>query len=337
MSQRVVEPMYIPSDYYTRHRGAGSRLRRAVVVSALVHAAVLAGAGMTGYLWKSAPQTLGFQMEFLAKGLPNAPEGVETTRRANLPPGPPAVAPVPPEPQKEEQKPEEPKPEPEPEKKPEPPKPEPKKVEEKKPEPKKPEPKKEEPKKEEPKREAKKPDPPKKEEPKEPPKQEAKREKTPSLSDDLLDKMLEEDESEAEDINLAALDPDAAPGGGMEGARASTRAQTGYGSLDSSDTGISVKGVPGPLSTWANQVKRQVKRFWVEPMGVNVSNQCAISFWVARDGRLMGEPTIHQASNDAALDESALRAVRLAAPFPPLPPQFTGNEQQVIFIFTLSS
>lgn len=254
----------------------------------------------------------------MAVGQPDAPEGVETTRVADLPPGPPAP----------------------PAQKPEPPQPKPAAVQPPVPQP-----------------EVRKPEAPKEipKPVKEPPKPEAKpkKEEKPkpfSLSDPGIDKLAEKDKTKAspkialsdpglekllaKEMEASANSP-ANVGGGMANATVGTVARVGMGDPNSTETGVSVKGMPGILSTWAKQVERKVLRFWSEPGGVP-SSKVSVSFWVGRDGSLVSEPEIMQASNYAGLDESALNAVRLAAPFPPLPPQFDQPKQQVIFIFNLT-
>ena len=49
------------------------------------------------------------------------------------------------------------------------------------------------------------------------------------------------------------------------------------------------------------------------------NNEAVVSFWVSRDGRLIGEPEILKHALDPAIGNSAINAVKAAAPFPPLP------------------
>ncbi len=48
-----------------------------------------------------------------------------------------------------------------------------------------------------------------------------------------------------------------------------------------------------------------------------------------RRGGLAEPPRIHTSSGHSILDEDALRAVRSAAPFPPLPSGFAGTTRQI--------
>jgi protein TonB len=59
-----------------------------------------------------------------------------------------------------------------------------------------------------------------------------------------------------------------------------------------------------------------------------------ITFDILRDGSVRN-PQIAQRSGNSTLDYSALRAVSDAAPFPPLPPQFSGNSTNVELRFQL--
>lgn len=199
-------------------------------------------------------------------------------------------------PKPEPPKPEAPKPEPP---KPEPPKPEPEKP---KPEPEKPKPK-PEPKKPKEKQE-KKPEPAK--QPKKPSK-----ETKPKLPD--------------EPIPLPS-GPPVLPGlpQGVPGA----------------PSAVSVKGgLPSVLSGWGQLVQMKVEKYWEEPSGVRLdleNNSAEIAFWVDRQGNLIGEPEVIKKSGDPALDETGLRAIKLSAPLPPLPDDFTKAEQQVVYVFRLT-
>ncbi|MDP3940400.1 MAG: energy transducer TonB [Deltaproteobacteria bacterium] len=50
-----------------------------------------------------------------------------------------------------------------------------------------------------------------------------------------------------------------------------------------------------------------------------------VRFVIAKNGRLEGEPALLQSSGSAFLDEEALRAVRYAEPFPPVPDRIAKN------------
>lgn len=98
----------------------------------------------------------------------------------------------------------------------------------------------------------------------------------------------------------------------------------------------------GPNSTFGNQfgayadlVVRRVTDKWQTNglAGQNVP-MAVITFDIARDGSVRN-PKIAQHSGNATLDFSALRAVTDAAPFPPLPPNYSGSSTSVELRFQL--
>lgn len=98
----------------------------------------------------------------------------------------------------------------------------------------------------------------------------------------------------------------------------------------------------GPNSTFGNEfgayadlVVRRVTDKWQTNglAGQNVP-MAVITFDIARDGSVRN-PKIAQHSGNATLDFSALRAVTDAAPFPPLPPNYSGSSTSVELRFQL--
>ncbi len=204
--------------------------------------------------------------------------------------------------------PEPPPPEPEPEPEPEPPKPEPEPEpvakEEPAPEPE-PEPKKEE-KPEPPKPEPKKVEPKKVEPKKEPPKETPKAE---------------------------AVTPKP-----VQVAKATPTLQPAEAPNEPASSGPQLKQqLPSALNGWARLVQRKVDKFWSVPGGIRATGdgaEAVISFWIDRQGRLIGRPEIIENGADPALAESGVRAVMAANPLPPLPDSYSAQEQQVIFAFS---
>ena len=104
-------------------------------------------------------------------------------------------------------------------------------------------------------------------------------------------------------------------------------------------SGISVQQeMPSVLLWWSRQVQRKVDRLWEEPGGIRLDaedNQAVVSFWVNRAGRLLSDPEVIKHASEKAVGESGVRAIKLAAPFPPLPEAFEDTEQEVVITFTV--
>ena len=75
---------------------------------------------------------------------------------------------------------------------------------------------------------------------------------------------------------------------------------------------------------YLNMVQDKLERFW-KPSSENRSLKVIVSFTINQDGTIT-EPSIAASSGSSTIDNLALRAVRLAAPFGKLPPGFEGNQ-----------
>ena len=106
------------------------------------------------------------------------------------------------------------------------------------------------------------------------------------------------------------------------------------------ETGAKIqRELPSILNAWGRLVQRKVEKYWTVPGGLRIredSDEALISFWVNRDGILIGRPEIMKHGSDKALAESGVRAILRAAPLPPLPPEYGEEEQQVVYAFTLA-
>ena len=105
------------------------------------------------------------------------------------------------------------------------------------------------------------------------------------------------------------------------------------------EPGIQQKALPTVLSGWARSVQRKVERFWFVPPGMRMvdDNSVHVSFWVNRHGQLLSKPEIIKKGIQPELGESGIKAILNAQPFPPLPQSFQGNEQQVIYVFSVKN
>ena len=103
-------------------------------------------------------------------------------------------------------------------------------------------------------------------------------------------------------------------------------------------TGVVNGSVPSELAGWVIQVQRKVERMFVIPSGIYMDaaeNIAEVSFWVDRNGNLLGNPTVTKPAADPALGEAGINAILLANPFPPLPESYAHAEQLIIYGFTL--
>jgi outer membrane biosynthesis protein TonB len=104
-------------------------------------------------------------------------------------------------------------------------------------------------------------------------------------------------------------------------------------------TGVQRQQLPSILNVWGRNVQRQVEKFWMVPGGVSLTGgnlDVEISFWVGRDGMLLSQPVVLKPGVDPALANSGIQAVINAQPLPPLPIEFVGDRQEVIYVFSLS-
>jgi protein TonB len=74
---------------------------------------------------------------------------------------------------------------------------------------------------------------------------------------------------------------------------------------------------------YLNNVQQKLERYW-NPTSENKSLKVVVSFTIHEDGSI-SDPSISTSSGNGTLDNLALRAVKLAAPFGKLPPGFGGN------------
>jgi protein TonB len=98
-------------------------------------------------------------------------------------------------------------------------------------------------------------------------------------------------------------------------------------------TSISVEGERFPFSYYLSAIERKVSQNWfsgVSSGGVELS--CIVYFRLRKDGRIE-DLRVEQGSGNSYFDRSATRAVRSAAPFPPLPRAFTDEFLGIHFTF----
>ncbi len=97
-------------------------------------------------------------------------------------------------------------------------------------------------------------------------------------------------------------------------------------------------GVPGidaikepDFGPYMKELQRRIKMNWEPPKG-NESKRVVLLFSIARDGRLLNVK-VQKSSGLQAADDAAINAVKLTAPFRPLPPDFKGDKVDIQFTF----
>lgn len=113
------------------------------------------------------------------------------------------------------------------------------------------------------------------------------------------------------------------------------------------ETGRARPGIPGTVSPqaaagyrynikpWAEKVVNLVQARWILPqLSVMPKNKnVALILLVDRDGQLQSLE-IATSTTSEILDQAALTAVKLCAPFPPLPEDFPGKSLEFYLVFT---
>ncbi len=121
------------------------------------------------------------------------------------------------------------------------------------------------------------------------------------------------------------------------GGRFNNATGSGSGNLGNPGPG-NPNGAPGidaikepDFGPYMKELQRRIKMNWDPPKG-NESKRVVLLFSIARDGRLLNVK-IHRSSGLEAADRAAIDAVKLTAPFRPLPPDFKGNSVDIQFTF----
>lgn len=82
---------------------------------------------------------------------------------------------------------------------------------------------------------------------------------------------------------------------------------------------------------YMRELQRRIKRRWNPPRG-DKSKRVVLLFKVSRDGRLLSL-NVHTTSGNPDSDRAAVEAVKAAAPFRPLPPEYRGDDIDIQFTF----
>jgi periplasmic protein TonB len=96
---------------------------------------------------------------------------------------------------------------------------------------------------------------------------------------------------------------------------------------------IAVDASDFPFTYYLRLIQSKIGERWSPPRAAAAGGERVIVlFEIQRDGQVR-EPTVERSSGNALYDQSALRAVTEASPFPPLPPEFKASSLRVHFGF----
>ena len=82
---------------------------------------------------------------------------------------------------------------------------------------------------------------------------------------------------------------------------------------------------------YMRELQRRIKMNWDPPKG-NESKRVVLMFKIAKDGRLLS-CSVYKSSGLKSADDAALNAVKLTAPFRPLPAEYKGSSIDIQFTF----
>jgi protein TonB len=106
-----------------------------------------------------------------------------------------------------------------------------------------------------------------------------------------------------------------------------------YGITGGGGVGVGDNSPFGTQFGWyAKLIVEQAGQHW-QTAGLSQVSPALVSFTIRRDGSVTGV-RILQSSGNQGMDLSVQRAIMDAAPFPPLPPQFPGNDAPVQLRFS---
>lgn len=133
--------------------------------------------------------------------------------------------------------------------------------------------------------------------------------------------------------------PSLAPtgGGSSSGQKLAKGGGGGTGGLGNPGPG-NPNGRPGidtirepDFGPYMRELQRRIKMNWDPPKG-NESKRVVLLFKIAKDGRLLS-CSVYKSSGLKSADDAALNAVRLTAPFKPLPAEYKGQSIDIQFTF----
>ena len=133
--------------------------------------------------------------------------------------------------------------------------------------------------------------------------------------------------------------PSLAPtgGGSSSGQKLARGGGGGTGGVGNPGPG-NPNGAPGidtirepDFGPYMRELQRRIKMNWDPPKG-NESKRVVLLFKIAKDGRLLS-CSVYKSSGLKSADDAALNAVKLTAPFKPLPAEYKGASIDIQFTF----
>jgi protein TonB len=96
---------------------------------------------------------------------------------------------------------------------------------------------------------------------------------------------------------------------------------------------IAVDASDFPFTYYLRLIQSKIGERWSPPRAAAAGGErVVVLFEIQRDGQVR-EPTVERSSGNSIYDQSAVRAVLEASPFPPLPPEFKASSLRVHFGF----
>ncbi len=121
-------------------------------------------------------------------------------------------------------------------------------------------------------------------------------------------------------------------GAGSRGTAGSVGGTGSYGNPSGGGGRPGIDAIAEPdFGPYMRDLQSRIKRNWDPPKG-NESKRVVLLFKIAKDGRLLS-CSVSKSSGLPAADNAAINAVKLTAPFRPLPANFRGSSVDIQFTF----
>lgn len=101
---------------------------------------------------------------------------------------------------------------------------------------------------------------------------------------------------------------------------------------NSYDTNTTFQSNSSEFKPYMDDVEKRIKMNWTPP-NINEFSKVTVIFTVSKTGHLIGEPKLKNSSGIYNFNESCINAIKLAAPFKPLPEEITQDTIDIEFTF----